>query len=90
VEKASGVVVVPEVLFAVSQAGKVAVFTLKKRAVGVEVTLTLAVPGTPELLTYDKEMLGAAGTGVTVNGLGGTTSIVICITRSGDGEPAPA
>jgi len=82
--------VVAEDLFTASQAGKVAVFTVKKRAVGVEVTLTFAAPATAEPFTYDKEMLGAAGTGVTVSGLGGTTSIVIVITRSGDGAPAPA
>jgi hypothetical protein len=34
-----------------------------------DVTLTLATPGLPEPLTYVIEIVGAAGTGVTINGL---------------------
>jgi len=64
---------VPDVTFTVSQIGSVAVFTEKKAPETEDVTLTVDDPGLPEPLMYEREMLGAAGTGVTLNGLGGTT-----------------
>ena len=76
---------VPDVTFAVSQIGSEAVFRVKKAPVTEEVTLTVEDPGVPEPLTYESEMLGAAGMGVTLNGLGGTTCRVTRTSLSGPG-----
>jgi hypothetical protein len=85
VENASGAVAIPEVELTVNQGGRLAVLT-EKNAPGTEdVTLTFAVAADPELFTYVSEMLGAAGTGVTVNGLGGSTWRVTTTSLSGAG-----
>ena len=76
---------VPDVTFTVSQIGRDAVFTEKKAPETDDVTLTVEDPGLPEPLMYESEMLGAAGIGVTVNGLGGTTCKVTAISLSGAG-----
>jgi hypothetical protein len=85
VENANGALAVPEVELTVSQEGRLAVFTEKKAPVTLELTLTLAVAAVPDPFTRVNEMLGAAGTGVTVSGLGGRTSKVTVISLSGAG-----
>jgi hypothetical protein len=76
---------VPDVTLTVSQIGSEAVFTEKKAPETDEVTLTVEDPGLPEPLTYESEMLGAAGIGVTLRGLGGTTCKVTATSLSGAG-----
>ena len=56
----------PEVVFTVSQTGKVAVFTVKYSPVGLEVTDKVAVAGVPEFFTYvidEEESVPVSGFG---------------------------
>jgi hypothetical protein len=83
VERASGAVAVPEVAFTVSHEGRLAVLTEKNALGTLELTLTFAVAGFPEPFTSVSETLGAAGTGVTVRGLGGRMRRVTVTSLSG-------
>jgi hypothetical protein len=85
VENASGAVAVPEVALTVSQEGRLAVLTEKKAPDTLELTLTFAVAGLPEPFTRVNETPGAAGTGVTVRGLGGRIRRVTVTSLSGAG-----
>ena len=56
----------PEVVFTVSQTGKVAVFTVKYSPVGLEVTDNVTVAGVPEFFTYvidEEESVPVSGFG---------------------------
>ena len=60
---------VPEVVFTVSQTGKVAVFTEKNSALGLEVTDNVTAAGEPEFFTYvidEEESAPLSGSGARI------------------------